>query len=76
MNVKEYAEHIECKIFSKRDTLAEAIEYAQRIAKGTENPVAVMTALGVVMNTVAHELKNLEDDAPNDPVALGEILGV
>ena len=69
MNVKNYAEHIECKIFSKRDTVHEALDYAQMIANGTENPAAVMTAVGVVLNTIAHELKNLENDALNEPVA-------
>jgi hypothetical protein len=62
MNVKEYAEYIECKIFSKRDTVQEALDYAQMIANATENPAAVMTAVGVVLNTISHDLRQLDTE--------------
>ena len=62
MDLKEYAESIECKLFSKHDTVEEALDYAYKIAQASENPSAVVTALWVVLNTVAQDLRQLDTE--------------
>ena len=39
------------RLFGERDTIDEALEYALLIAKASDNPAAVMTAVHVVLNT-------------------------
>ena len=51
---EELAKKIRCNLFAKRETLDEALEYAMEINKG--NPAA-MTALMVVLNTLADNIK-------------------
>jgi hypothetical protein len=43
-------------IFSERETLREALEYAHMVAKGSDHPPAVLAAVYVVLNTVINEL--------------------
>lgn len=45
--------------FAKRDTMQEAFEYAHKIANASDNPTAVMTALHVVLNTLADRINEL-----------------
>jgi hypothetical protein len=59
-NLKEYAQDLDMGIFSSRETLSEALDYAYAIAKATEDPAAVITAVHVVLNTVSRELKQIE----------------
>lgn len=40
-------------LFAQRETLNEALEYAYKLAEATENSMAVLTAVHVVLNTVA-----------------------
>ena len=54
MNQKELANSVRNRMFGERETFDEAMEYAQMIARGTENPAAVMTAVMVVVNTLAN----------------------
>lgn len=51
---KELAQKIRCNLFAKCDTLDESLEYAMEVNKG--NPAA-MTALMVVLNTLADNLE-------------------
>jgi len=46
-------------MFAERTTIKEAYAYAQEIAKASDNPAAVMTAIHVVLNTVAKEIEKL-----------------
>ena len=46
-------------LFATRDSIKEAILYAYDIAKASENPAAVTTALHVVLNTIAQELERI-----------------
>jgi hypothetical protein len=48
-------------LFAKRDTMQEAFEYASQIADASDNPAAVMTALHVVLNTLAARINELAD---------------
>jgi len=50
-------------LFASRDTIKDAITYAYDIAKASENPAAVMTALHVVLNTIAQHLEDQVRDA-------------
>ena len=45
-------------LFATRDSIKDAITYAYGIAKASDNPAAVTTALHVVLNTIAHQLEN------------------
>lgn len=47
-------------LYAERNTIKEAYAYAAEIAKSTPNPAAVMTAIHVVLNTVAKEIEKLE----------------
>lgn len=44
-----------------RETIDDAFEYALMVAKGTDNPMAVMTAIYVVTNTIAKQIKEIEN---------------
>ena len=46
-------------LFASRDSIKEAILYAYDIAKASDNPAAVTTALHVVLNTIAEELERI-----------------
>lgn len=46
------------RLFGERDTLNEAYQYCLQIAEGSNNPAAVITAVHVMMNTIANELEN------------------
>lgn len=54
---QELARKIRCNLFAKRDTLDEALEYAMEVNKG--NPAA-MTALMVVLNTLADNIETAD----------------
>ena len=60
MTPKELAKSVRNNLFSDRTTFDEAMEYAYSIAKGTDNPAAVMTAVMVVVNTLAQEMEKTE----------------
>lgn len=49
-------------LFATRDTITDAITYAYDIAKGSDNPAAVTTALHVVLNTIAQHLEGRVHD--------------
>lgn len=45
-------------LFATQDSIGDAYNYAQQIAKASENPAAVTTALHVVLNTIAQHLED------------------
>jgi hypothetical protein len=45
-------------LFASRDSIKEAITYAYDIAKASDNPAAITTALHVVLNTIAQHLED------------------
>lgn len=47
-------------IYAERTTIKEAYAYAREIAQASDNPAGVMTAIHVVLNTVAKEIEKLE----------------
>jgi CRISPR/Cas system-associated endonuclease Cas1 len=56
------AESIRNRLFADRDNFNDALDYAYSIAKGTDNPAAVMTAVMVVVNTLANYIEQTEVD--------------
>lgn len=55
-DLKQY----ECGLFADRETLGEALEYANMLAKATENPIVTLTAVHVVLNTVLRIIEERE----------------
>jgi hypothetical protein len=53
MNRDQLAARIRCNFFAKRDNLDDAFEYAHMVF---QNDPAMMTAMYVVLNTVAAEI--------------------
>ncbi len=56
------AESIRNNLFADRASFDDALEYAYSVAKGTDNPAAVMTAVMVVVNTLANYIEQLESE--------------
>lgn len=54
MTNEQFARTLKVGLFAERDTVAEAMEYAYAVLKG--NP-AGLTALHVVLNTVANQIE-------------------
>ena len=60
MTKHELSLSIYSPLFAERDTLQEAYDYAMEIAKASENPAAVTTAIHVMMNTIAKVIEKAE----------------
>jgi hypothetical protein len=56
------AESIRNNLFADRASFDDALDYAYSVAKGTDNPAAVMTAVMVVVNTLANYIEQLESE--------------
>jgi hypothetical protein len=56
---QRFAVAIRNRMFATQECYADAIDYAYSIAKGTDNPAAVMTAVMVVVNTLAKEIEQI-----------------
>lgn len=65
MNIHELEKSLRNKMFGDRPTLDEAYEFAQMIARGTDSPMHVMTAVQVVVNTICNQLKELDEYVQN-----------
>lgn len=59
---QRFARSVRNRLFADRKTFDEAMEYAYSIAQGTDNPAAVMTAVMVVVNTLANYMEQTEAD--------------
>ena len=60
MTLNEILNDIHTPLMADRDTIEEAFEYAMMVAKASDNPMAVMTAVYVVTNSIAKQLKEVE----------------
>ena len=60
MTKHELSVSIYLPMFAERDTVKEAYEYAMGIARSSDNPLAVITAIHVMMNTIAKEIEKAE----------------
>ena len=48
-------------LFGQRETMREAFDYVHQVAKGSDNPAAIMTAVHVLINTIAKEIEAIND---------------
>ena len=53
-------------LFATKADLPEAYTYAMQIAQASDNPAAVMTAIQVLVNTIAVELMGMQRNEPNN----------
>lgn len=61
MTPKELGEALTIGLFSDRASIREAFDYAYDIADASDNPIAVRTAIHVVVNTIAKKLIEMGD---------------
>ena len=61
--MQQLASGLYSPLFATQDSIKDAIDYAYDIAKGSNNPAAITTALHVVLNTVAQYIENEVRDA-------------
>ena len=63
MNKHKLASSLKSGMFADRDTLQEAYEYAEGISRscGSENTIYILTAIHVLMNTIANEIAKIEE---------------
>lgn len=59
MTKQELADSLRNRMFAERETLSEAFTYASEVAP--HGGVYTLTALSVLMNTIANEIEKLED---------------
>jgi len=60
MTAHELALSIYSPMFGERETLKEAYEYVTQLAKASDDSVALLTAVHVMMNTIAKQIEALE----------------
>lgn len=60
MTPNELANAVRNRMYGERETYNQALEYAMNIARGTDNPMAVLTAVMVVVNTLANYIDQTE----------------
>lgn len=61
MTKEELIHKLRCNMFSDRMTVEEAYDYAWKVARASDDQLAVMTAVQVVANTIANEIEKLEE---------------
>jgi hypothetical protein len=47
-------------MFGERETLKEAYDYVTKLAQGSDDAVAMLTAVHVMMNTIAKQVEALD----------------
>ena len=60
MTKHELAHSIYSPLFAEYSDLKQAYEYASMIAKASENPAAILTAIHVMMNSIAVQIEKTE----------------
>jgi hypothetical protein len=55
--LQELAVQMYTPLFAERDSVHQAYNYAMDIAKASDNPAAVTTAIHVLMNTIAKDIE-------------------
>lgn len=59
----EFAKLLKNGMFADRPTVKEAFDYAINVAEATLQPTAVITAIMVVVNTIANQIIENEQDS-------------
>jgi hypothetical protein len=57
--IQSLASGLYSPLFATKESIKESISYAYDIAKASDNPAAITTALHVVLNTIAQELERI-----------------
>lgn len=72
-HILELADNVHNGLFASRNTLGEAYEYALTVARSFGGgQAAVMTAVQVVVNTIAIHLKEIANDTGESPEVSGD----
>lgn len=61
MTIVELANGLRNGMFADRDNLQDAYNYVDELAKHSENPMAIWTAVMVVVNTIAKTIEEIEE---------------
>jgi hypothetical protein len=61
MNTQTLAKGLYFPLFGKRETMQEAFDYFTQVAQGSDNPAAIMTAVHVLVNTIAKEIEAINE---------------
>jgi hypothetical protein len=62
MLMGELSKELKNNLFSKRESIQEAYNYAGEIAKGCgHNEIYVLTAIHVLLNTISDEIEKCDD---------------
>ena len=62
MTNKELVKELHSGFFKSHNDLNSALEYVQMVAKGYENPAAMLISVQVVMNTIAKIISDNEKE--------------
>ena len=60
MTPHELAHSIYSPMFGERETLKEAYAYVTKLAQSSDEPIAMLTAVHVMMNTIAKQIEKME----------------
>jgi len=63
---QQFGKSLYSGLFATKADLPEAYNYAMQIAQASDNPAAVMTAIQVLVNTIAVELMAMKNGETND----------
>ena len=61
--ILELAHSIYAPMFAERTSLKDAFAYAHEVAKASDNPAAVLTAVYVLSNTIAKHIEAIAREA-------------
>lgn len=61
MTHSDLANHIRNDMFADRENIREAYEYALEVAKNSGSSAHVMTAIHVMLNTIANTIDKIEN---------------
>ena len=61
MDKQTLAKGLYFPLFGKRETMQEAFDYFTLVAQNSDNPAAIMTAVHVLVNTIAKEIEAINE---------------
>lgn len=64
MNQRDLAKGLRNGMFADRDTLKEAYDYVLHLVENSQDGPAILTAVHVMLNTVANTIDKIEDAQP------------
>lgn len=61
MTAHKLAHSIYSPLFGERDSIEEAYKYITKLAQNSDEPIAVLTAVHVMMNTIAKQIEAINE---------------